>query len=142
MGRLESYQFNQIMDDKRVWKAHVSGVFSCKSFLESLLDSNEEPKFPHFDFIWKSSVPTRLRSSIGLQYLAKLIRLIGYKIEDLICPSLLRGVFFVRKLANLQIIFFFIVNSLAGFGPRLLFVLVLKGLFPVHGLILLVSVGF
>ncbi|KAM7461588.1 hypothetical protein LguiA_029716 [Lonicera macranthoides] len=90
MGRLESYQFNQIMDGKWVWKAHIFGVFSCKSFLESLLDSTEELKFPHFDFIWKSSLPTKIKIFNWLAVLGKintLVRLQNRRPHLSISPS-------------------------------------------------------
>ncbi|KAL5543390.1 hypothetical protein UlMin_007174 [Ulmus minor] len=49
-----------------------SGVFSCKSFFDCLLGNANSFNFEPFRFIWKSSVPHRVKVYAWLIYLGKL----------------------------------------------------------------------
>ena len=61
MQRLESRQLNILASNKRVWIGNSSRVFSCKSLLENLSVWKLEPNFPHFNFTWKSGIPTKIK---------------------------------------------------------------------------------
>lgn len=46
--------------DRRRWLLHSSGIFSCHSFMESIILGSNENSFPPFKMIWKSKVPLKV----------------------------------------------------------------------------------
>ena len=47
--------------DKRVWNISSSGVFSCKSLFDNLIDKSSVPLFPLHMRIWKAGVPHKVK---------------------------------------------------------------------------------
>lgn len=57
--------------DARIWLGGLEG-FSCKSFCQSVSDSNEFSEFEPFRFIWKSCVPHRIKVFAWFVFLGKI----------------------------------------------------------------------
>ncbi|CAL5408064.1 unnamed protein product [Camellia sinensis] len=47
--------------DKRVWALHSSGIFSCKSFFDYIIDNPQIPQFPFCKKVWKACVPLKVK---------------------------------------------------------------------------------
>ena len=47
--------------DSRVWNLVSSGVFSCKSFFDKIIDNPSVPLFPFHKKLWKADVPHKVK---------------------------------------------------------------------------------
>ncbi|EXB36980.1 hypothetical protein L484_018358 [Morus notabilis] len=57
---LEGVRVCVALEDRWVWDLEGSGIFSCKSLFNSLVDNQSFPPFPFYYFVWKISVPTKI----------------------------------------------------------------------------------
>ena len=71
MNVLQSISLNADSLDARVWNFN-SGIFSCKSFFDCLTGYTGMVSFEPFRFIWKSSVPHRIKVFSWLVFHGKL----------------------------------------------------------------------
>ena len=68
---IQNANLNQNLSDKRVWTAHQSGEFSCKSFFDILSSSQNTTPLPQFNFIWKRGVPSKIKVFAWLALLGR-----------------------------------------------------------------------
>ena len=61
LSRLESARLCQAITDRRVWGFESSGLFTCKSFFNSLIDSSTFSLFSPFSFIWRVNIPSKIK---------------------------------------------------------------------------------
>ena len=60
------------LEDKRIWLADSSRIFSCKSAFGSFTESNSFPINHQVKCIWKMTIPVKVKVFIWLQVLGKL----------------------------------------------------------------------
>lgn len=68
---IESVSLNMVVNDARCWASNL-GVFFGKSFFDCLMGNSSRVNFVPFRFIWKSSVPHRVKVFAWLTFHEKL----------------------------------------------------------------------
>ena len=58
---LDQVRLNEALADLKIWKPNRSEGFSCKSVFVALQYGDGTPDFQFFKFIWKSSIPARIK---------------------------------------------------------------------------------
>ena len=61
LGSINSWEIARNGSDSRIWKEDGSGIFSVKSFFETIARSEEDIIFEPCNMIWKTGIPTKVR---------------------------------------------------------------------------------
>ena len=61
LSRVDHFSLSPLLEDKRVWALHSSGIFSCKSFFDYIIDNPQIPQFPFCKKVWKACVPLKVK---------------------------------------------------------------------------------
>ncbi|MEX5590999.1 hypothetical protein, partial [Pseudomonas urmiensis] len=61
LNSIEGFSLSSLIKDQRVWLGHKSGIFSCKSFFESIIQSSEDVPFVPYKMIWKVGIPPKVK---------------------------------------------------------------------------------
>ncbi|GMP97344.1 hypothetical protein CsSME_00045635 [Camellia sinensis var. sinensis] len=60
LSKIDHFSLVPLLEDK-VWALHSSGIFSCKSFFDNIIDNTELPQFPFCKRIWKACAPLKVK---------------------------------------------------------------------------------
>ena len=71
LGKINSWDIVRNGSDSRIWEGDETGMFSVKSFFDTITRSVEERSFEPCDMIWKFGIPSKVRVLAWLAALRK-----------------------------------------------------------------------